>query len=771
MTEKWEAKEPKDPDLGPYVHWWDSKEREFLPPDIQEKMLSSLIGFRGAEPGSVEGNALAAAFYKNGETLPLSSDVANPIPMEKRPGWESHLIADRLPDNVPEDTVITGILDTGIALSHMTTNIAAGETRVISSWQQGAEMEWVRSDEGGDADQPKVPADDWLPCGREVFSGDINRALIKHGNSQGIVDEIAFNRDLKLSAPEKLTGNRDLEMAAAHGTHTLSLAAGIDPADMGVEELRRQRIIAVNLPAQYHHGSAGNFLAYFAVYGVDRILHVADALWEKNTKEPQNASIVRGYPIVINFSYGMTGGSKDGYHMFERALALVIDRRKKLAETRGQTASPVRIMMPVGNENLAQGAASIVLGAKGTTLGKYESIKALQHINLPWRIKPADKTANFLEVWSEEKPEHVFKELLKNAQFFVTPPGRERLKLATLENGEYQDLADYGRVYCQFFRIDRRGDAQVMKAQDDSEVSCRLALLICVAPTADRELDAPCAPAGAWIVEVAYDGREPVDFTFYIQTDQSAVVTSETGLRSYFDHPNYRTHLIEHPNGSDSESGELADTFSFDEVEAPTDNDDWYRFGPVQRRGSHNALSSLSRPEMIAVGSFDDATGYPTHYSATTDGNPQLDYDEVVGRERNRGREVLTVCYPGENAPSLFGLIGAGARDGSVTSARGTSMSTALATREAALAFLGADPSAWEGIGTQMWFRDKAALVEAADKTDIWGQELKWPIPGEKGRLKMGWGRLPDPRSERVARLGQEDWEWADPRTAAVPAE
>ena len=766
------GKAPRDPKMSPYVHWWETKERNFLPQDIQDDLARVFLDIRESLPVGDVGKGVEGSFFAQGNALPLSAEVANPLKPTERPKWLASQIADRLPDNVPEDTVITGILDTGIGLSHMTTNIAAGRTRVISSWQQGAAMLWEDASESGGDSSHRTPVEKWLPCGREVFHDEINDALARYGNPEGVVEEVDFNRALELSAPDAVRGNRDLELAAAHGTHTLSLAAGYDPERFDEDVLTRQRIIAVNLPAQYHHGSAGNFLAYFAVYGVERILHVADALWEKNTETPNETGIVRGYPIVINFSYGMTGGSKDGQHIFERALSDIIDLRMERARAKQQDASPVRIMMPVGNENLAQGAASIILGAKGTTVGKDGAIEALQSMHLPWRIMPDDKTANFLEIWSEEKSKTDFDNLVEKAKVFVTPPGRDRLQLAAFEDGTFQDLGNFARVYCQFATIDRGVGPAVMETADGgstTDVKYRLALLVCIAPTTTEKPDAPCAPAGAWTVEVEYEGEEAVDFTFYIQTDQSAVVTSETGLRSYIDHPSYRTHLTEHPSGHESESGAYADTFSFDVEDPPVDNDDWEKFGPVQRRGSHNALSSLSRPEVIAVGSFDDFNGYPTVYSATTDGNPQLDYTEVVGRERNLGREILTVCYPGENAPSLFGVLGSGARDGSVIGARGTSMSTALATREASVAFLSADQANWSKVGTQNWFREKAEVVDAADKTDVWGQDLRWPIPGDQGRLKMGWGRLPDPRFEAVKRLGEESWDW-HPSPAPVPA-
>ncbi|KNG92750.1 hypothetical protein [Pseudaestuariivita atlantica] len=767
MSDAWHKAGTLGDKIGPYAHWWEDKEKPFLPDDIKglnEFNISmgrprSTLKFLGEMPSASQGPQVSNSLFQSGEAVPLPDAVAN----EKIPhdDWDFSKIEHRLPGDIPADTVIVGILDTGIALSHMGTNISPGKTRIISSWQQGAAMRWESVANLADDTTEYQQSEPWLPCGREVFSGEINAALEAFGDAQGVVDEEAFNRALRISSPDLIMGNRDLEMATAHGTHTLSLAAGMDHENTTREERERQRIIAVNLPAQFSHGSGGNFLPYFAVYGVDRILYLADALWLKNTPDPDSHA-VRGYPIVINFSYGMMAGPKDGYHTIELALKNLFEDRKKQAKA-GQTMSPVRIMMPVGNDNLLRGAASTVLAAEGTPFGLNNNLKARERITVPWRIQPADSTANFVEIWSEAKPCADFYAMLERVEVFVTPPGREKLRITDLSANAYSDLADYARVYVRHVAIDPNTGPTIHVQEAGTKnpnARFRLAILVCVAPTTLDLPDAPLAPAGEWTVEVKYDGPETVDFTLYIQSDQSAVVTSKTGKRSYFDHENYRSHMTEHHHDHREETGAVADTYSFDEDKCPEDNDNWYQYGPVQRRGTHNAISSLSDPEMIAIGSFDDSSGYPTSYSATTDGNPQLDYDSKSAREitakypKNNGRKFLTVSYPGENAPSLFGLLGAGSRDGSVIGSRGTSMSTALATREAANAFMEAEPQDYPHIGSQDWFRDLGRESELEQQVDNWGQDLKWPLACDEGVLKIGSGRLPDPRKKLVNRLG-----------------
>jgi len=765
MPNKWVPSTRKWPDkTGAYAHWWKTKEQNQFPsdPDLPRPPPFKIFDARGDGAGSSAGE-VSDGFYASSEAIPLPSASLN---NNKPTSWSLHEVKEALKCSLPSegeiepDTVITGILDTGISLSHMSTNHAAGQTRILAAWQQGATMS--RKDDGkGDEIQP------WLPCGMEIFSGDINAALARNGDTQGVVDEIAFNRELNVSDPSGVFGNNDLEMAAAHGTHTLNLSAGYDPLTTSKKQLARQKIIAVNLPTQYAHGSGGNFLAYFAVYAVERIIYLADLLWEKKFYEAKGKKSdknkpVMGFPIVINFSYGMVAGPKDGNHLFERALALIIKKRKRRAEKVGHVASPVRICIPAGNDNLEQGAASSRLGAQTGA----DKNNAQPEISLPWQVQPADSSANFLEIWSKAVSKADFDQMLDNLKVTLSPPDQAIDPICAFDDRTTYDLNDYARVYVRHINL-KMSDMPPFD-KDDKTVMHRLALLVCVGPTTSTFTGAVVAPAGTWDVRVAYDQQKTVDFTFYIQSDQSAVLSSKTALRSYFDHPAYRTHMTEFEGAAISkphirdENGRVADTYYFGrDLKSTVDNDNWLKFGPVQRRGSHNAISSIYEKEVIAVGAFDDSTGIPAPYSASTDGNTgELEKSGISPSaeaiETNGGRKGITLCYPGENAPSLFGILSAGSRDGSVVGQRGTSMATGLATREASEAFLDCPCEEWDTVATEAWFRKKARKADDGVHYDHWRGEVVWP-PRNGAFLKIGSGRLRDPRQNpTITRLGGE---------------
>ena len=665
--------------------------------------------------------------YGGGILVPLPKGSVNPN-FNAGQEWADEQIAERLPE-VDKDTVVVGIIDTGISLCHENFRSLDGSTRFIASWQQGAK----HTEEGGDH----------LPFGREIFAGEINGALRTHclGSLAGNLDEDAFNRELGLVDPGDPTGQRDLDLPGAHGTHVLDLATGYVPKpDVETEEaMRQQRIIAVNLPAQKTHGTAGNFLAYLAYYALRRIIFLSDALWRKTYADSEEEPAVKGFPIVINFSYGMQAGPKDGSMLFEQFM------QQALRERGEGMNSQIRIVMPAGNEAQLRGAASIVLGKEGAKHGP-TGYDAAPTVTLPWRLSPADHTANYMEIWTDNEgsPEDILRQL----KLCVTPPGGEILEVDDLELNHHYDLGvedpPPARIYCE----EKLG-------QIDNRSFRRLRLLLCTAPTASFEPDDVVAPAGLWQVELRYEAERPVDFKFHIQSDQSAVRTSENGMRSYFDHKKYQTHVLcPPPVGTRVKRkfpfGGPRDSYHWDPIAGYSAAEPWLDYGPVQRMGTQNALASAREDSLMCIGGYVGITGSPALYSGATDGNPDDD---------DESRSVVSVSFISETSPNHFGLLAAGSRNGSTVAYRGTSMATALATRTIADAFCLERDNDLTKIGIEDWLRRKTGKEKndprrVLNRCDHWGTCMPWngaPI------LKLGVERIGLPESfqrNRVFRLG-----------------
>lgn len=688
--------------------------------DISSRGNGSIIRSRATD-------ATSGAF--GGTTfLPAAKDELNPNKPER---WEYADLAGKLP-KVSEDTVIVGVIDTGIALGHRRFRDAEGNTRFIATWQQ--------SDLHDNSEKPQRQ----LPIGRERYASEINQKLCQHTHGKWL-DEEAFNADIGLTRPTDPMGHRDLDLRTAHGTHVLDLAAGHDPLeqdDKTQELIRRQRLIAVNLPPQHAHGTAGDFLAYYAVFGVARIVALADALAAKNNH-------CDGYPIVINFSYVMQAGPKDGTGIFEAWLAAFLAARKM----NGQ--SEVRLVMPAGNDNLSQSHASVTLGPPPSR-NPVTGYPAKPSVELPLRILPGDATANYVEftsMWYEEEEEVVF----ARTSLSITPPNGDTVSIPAFASAISQGYYDHGsltgcRVYYQKHLKDAQGDT----------TQWRFRIVIAFGPTSSIKPDATLAPAGLWRIGLRYEGP-PAEFNFFIQSDQSGARSGKEALKAYFDDEQYETHVLHERTRFPiprSVYGGVRDTYHYDLKHGPNDADNWLEYGPVQRRGTMNAIASYGyenkngwamETPVLAIAGHDSLTGRPAVYSSSADGDSG----------QTPRRTTFSASYPSETAPSLFGLLAAGARDGSVVAMRGTSMATGLATRDIAEAFCAVDREELQVTGTEKWLRDRAAAYEdmaiIGEIRDHWGRKQKW---GETAELKSGIGRLGMPASfegsRRVNRLGMK---------------
>ncbi|MGR3514350.1 MAG: hypothetical protein ACU0GG_16440 [Paracoccaceae bacterium] len=660
---------PAEDNATPYVQWFRDKEYDF------DRDLTATFSFLN----------LGQVFPRNlGDdwTLGKRSSVMIeeqfygfvPVPTHaKNEEWDTSVVwkfEDVLhqlpePDNIPENAVIVGVIDTGIALAHRRLRRANGQTRIISSWQQTSEFN----------------SQSFLPCGQELYSKDIDALLRKYarnGDLLGPYDEIAFNREAALSEPQyHLVGQRDLDHPRAHGAHVLDLAAGHDPYSTPSEFLERVRIVSVNLPAQTLHGSAGNFLQFYASYALDRIVFIVNAMWHKKFGGQKEG----GFPILLNFSYAMHAGPKDGTMPVEQMMDQIIKDR----ELNKQGA--LRIFMPSGNFNLDEGNARLQIMA------------GEQPKELTWRILPSDHSPNFFELWThafdhtnELKPEDFTLEL--------TPPGFGPALVQLAETGKYSDFADFARVYCH----------KISSTDQTGTIVSRLRFTFCAAQTLDfaETPTKPIAPAGAWKLRVACKNDCFLDL--YVQSDQSETAPSQKALKSYFEDGEYQRYL---PNGR------VRDSFSY-----PDDGRLLDSGGSVTRVGTVSALSTSEN--VSAWGSYRTTDGRPSLYSSTA--YPELNAPNIY---------PISGAYPTDDGPGHYGVLASGAQDGSVVAFSGTSMACAMAVRDAVammLAWLDS-PKGAPGLPTDM--QEEVAIAEGqrpAEYQDAAVHKIgpgRMPHPGE----------------------------------------
>ncbi|MGI9388575.1 MAG: hypothetical protein ACR2O1_00840 [Boseongicola sp.] len=638
--------------VSPYVDWY------------------RVVNFRGAE----EADGLSL------KPLPQSPSVGGaptPVPLPdfarpdngEEPSIDPRIELTWMPD---PDSAIVGVIDSAIALSHARTRRIDNGTRFLSTWLQAGDWRPGTS----------------VPFGRELFRTEIDR-LMWRATVGGEIDEGLFDRAAGLTQFAHMRGDRRLEANGTHGTHVTDLCAGFDLSRSEFDEPRRRLpLIGVGLPPRSCIGASGNFLEFFAIHAIDYILDRADRIWA--ACEYGEGS----FPVVINLSYGLQAGPKDGQMLIEKVIRQATARAE-------QENRIIRIVLPVGNDLLSEGAAKLDLSAG---VGQ----------KLFWRLKPEDHTPNYAEVWSDVlkgrfKPGSPHPQSVK-----LAPPAGPKGPSGAGKDGQIATLTDsndptipLARIYC------RAADDAPLLSGDPTRH--RMVYVLCTRPTLNSERT-QMTPAGSWTIEVEPSGKGSATAWAYVQSDQSLTHGSETGLVSTFAHPDFEPF---------DEFGRLIDAYSYTTPPVQTDTTP-----PIRRLGTMNAIAHNDAARVI--GSYRMSDGKPSVFSSAADPS------NAVG-----GRVAPSALLPGENGAARFGLLAAGSKSGSSIAMAGTSFSTALATRRIAMAILEWIDGGRIGTapGDENWFDTIASNEDAAAQH-----------PNAIAPAKGGFGRMEEPETGRIER-------------------
>lgn len=265
---------------------------------------------------------------------------------------------------------IIAVIDDGLPFANRTFLDSANKSRVSHCWLQSARATAERST---------------VPFGLELSNGQIDELIATHGRDESTLYRAsgAIDRDL----PELGTY---LERGTTHGAHIMSLAAGGPLA--GTEEMSQDdiEIIAVQLPNTIAWDTSGFGKEMYMLSALHYIFERADRIGEL-----AGTGIL---PLVINFSYGWSGGRHDGQSEMDAAIQELLERRRPLA--------PTYLVMPSGNTYLGDMHAQL----------DADDFKD-DAVSIDWQVLPDDRTSSYVEFWLPEgltDPE--------NYTFEVTPP-------------------------------------------------------------------------------------------------------------------------------------------------------------------------------------------------------------------------------------------------------------------------------------------------------------------------------------------------------------
>lgn len=370
--------------------------------------------------------------------------------------------------------VILAIIDDGIPFAHQAFRDArTGRTRIAASWNQST----------------RGQGETRVPFGRVFTADQIDQLIAKHGS-----DENALYRGAGVAG---IGGEaQPLDRTWTHGAHTLGLMAGNWPA----ESAAQAPIIAVDLPSRAHWETSGFGKDCFILAAIHFIFEQADLLAERAGQT--------GVPLILNISYGTTGGARDGNGLLEAAIA-------ELVEARRLHAGPTIATLPAGN----------AFDSRLHAIFKSEALdKEPQSID--WQVLPGDRTSSYLEIWHPADAEPDDHEVSLHL-----PGGELILSLAIKrpldgENGiepsytiERSQVAD--RPFLQYAVELYRG--------------LRWRSVICLAPTAPANPDLPAAPTGAWRIEVKrIAANATADIRLSILRDDVVGASPVAGRQSLF---------------------------------------------------------------------------------------------------------------------------------------------------------------------------------------------------------------------------------------------
>ncbi|MEM9140908.1 MAG: hypothetical protein AAGB15_13870, partial [Pseudomonadota bacterium] len=228
--------------------------------------------------------------------------------------------------------------------------------------------------------------------------------------------------------------------------------------------------------------------------------------------------------------------------------------------------------------------------------------------------------------------------------------------------------------------------------------------------------------------------------------DQAILPGRAIGLRSYFDDPVYRTH---------GEDGRLIESYAYPgpDGKRPALTDwDASNLSPVLRHGTMNA--SAAHEYVACVGGYRVSDGKPAAYSATGRGRKSGKDDATgfkAGFEDGGRRGAPTAVLPTDDGPAHFGVLAAGAANGSVVAMQGTSFAAPQAVRIIVETHL-SDKAAGR-TGRKILF-DVAKQAEREDRARR-DQGDGSHYPSEVDIDNGGAGRIPAPVRRRVSRFGR----------------
>lgn len=449
-------------------------------------------------------------------SVSLSPPLGPPAPLPKPTSPAGQI---ELPTGPPRPkTVVVAVIDDGIAFAHERFRETGG-SRVEFFWMQDG--------------PPPGPSEFFGDGGRELSKeapGDagIDSLLLDCANA-GLVDEDELYRRARVVDPGEPVGHKAILWRRAHGTHVLDIAANYP-----IGPQPDCRIIAVQLPIASTSLPVDSTLAQYVYNALWYVLIRSLSVSQRLGCGP--------LPIVINLSYGLTTGQRDGTHKLEFAIDAALGLWRSLI-------GPAEMVIASGNNHLDRLHAVVRFPAN-------QSQK-----DLLWRVQPDDQTTSVVEIWLPPSPQ----------------PKSARIRVSVLAPGGAGGTTPLGETPGgeERWEVGGKTVCRVLYAYVPPPTG-RGKYLITLKPTAKLESDEAVAPYGLWTIRLTNLSLNPTEAVdLGVRRDEAPYGYPRRGRQSYFDDPAY---------------------MRYDEAGRPVEVDN---ASPVKRAGSINGLATGRVPSVV----------------------------------------------------------------------------------------------------------------------------------------------------------------------------
>jgi hypothetical protein len=368
-------------------------------------------------------------------------------------------------------TVVTGIIDDGLAFANERFRMKPAETRIEYLWNQ----------DGLPTAPPAGFFDGWEIVKDTVPGID---DLLRACTHAGIVDEDeVYARARHIDYTRSI--HKPVGLHGAHGTHVMDIAAGHSLASAPDD----RPIVAVQLPVATTADTSGATLAKYALEGLYYILERADSL----APAP--------LPVVVNLSYGMIAGPHNGSSILEAGIEQLIGLRSA-----HDCDAPLSVVLPAGNSHLARCHAQFKLAGSG------------KEQPLSWKVMPDDTTPSFMEIWMPDLGAST-----PSCELVVTTPTGATTP-QPIQPGEEWVWKDGNDVLCKVLYLTTLAPGRT-----------RPMIFIALAPTFSVDGARKVAPSGTWIVKLKKKNAGPATIDAWIQRDDTPYGYPRRGRQSRFD--------------------------------------------------------------------------------------------------------------------------------------------------------------------------------------------------------------------------------------------